>query len=162
MSKTRRSAFSWLYALCLSALLVSTASAQTITATLNGTVTDEAGAVVLNAKVTVTANSAGQAKTVTTDSEGRYSVPFLQPGRYSVTVEALGFAKSVRSGLNLEVAQTATLDLKLKTGNTTDTVDITSDAPLLATETSSLESTIENKLIENCPLRNAARLPSST
>src|SRR5262245_18846365 len=151
MSKTRRSAFSWLSALCLAALLVSTTSAQTITATLNGTVTDEAGAVVLNAKVTVTANNTGQAKTVTTDSEGRYSVPFLQPGGYSVTVEALGFAKSVRSGLNLEVAQTATLDLKLKTGNTTDTVDITSDAPLLATETSSLESTIENKLIENLP-----------
>ena len=104
MSKTRRSAFSWLYALCLSTLLVSTASAQTITATLNGTVTDEAGAVVLNAKVTVTANSTGQAKTVTTDSEGRYSAPFLQPGGYSVTVEALGFAKSVRSGLMLLVA----------------------------------------------------------
>ena len=80
MSKTRRIAFSWLSALCLAALLVSTASAQTITATLNGTVTDEAGAVVLNAKVTVTANSTGQAKTVTTDSEGRYAVPFLQPG----------------------------------------------------------------------------------
>src|SRR5262245_35970848 len=104
MSKTRRSVFSWLSALCLAALLVSTASAQTITATVNGTVTDEAGAVVLNAKVTVTANSTGQAKTVTTDSEGRYSVPFLQPGGYIVTVEALGFAKSVRSGLNLEAA----------------------------------------------------------
>lgn len=151
MSKIRLSAFAWLSALCLAMLLCPSVSAQTITATLNGTITDETGAVVLNAKVTVTAANTGQAKTVTTDSEGRYSVPFLQPGGYSVTVEAQGFAKSVRSGLNLEVAQTATLDLKLKIGSTTDTVDVTSDAPLLATETSALESTIENKLIEDLP-----------
>ncbi len=151
MSKIRLSAFASLTALCLAVLLCSSISAQTITATLNGTITDETGAVVLNAKVTVTAAGTGQAKTVTTDSEGRYSVPFLQPGGYSVTVEAQGFAKSIRSGLNLEVAQTATLDLKLKIGSTTDTVDITSDAPLLTTETSALESTIENKLIEDLP-----------
>lgn len=127
------------------------ANAQTITATLNGTISDEAGAVVMNAKVTITAVSTSQAKVVTTDSEGRYSVPFLQPGGYSVTVEAQGFAKTVRSGLNLEVAQTATLDIKLKVGSAAETVEVKSDAPLLVTDTSALESTIENKLIEDLP-----------
>src|SRR5438045_165117 len=84
--------------------------AQTITATINGTVTDQTGAVVPNARVQVTSTATGQGKTATTDGEGRYTVPFLQPGGYKVTVEAQGFAKAVRSGVTLEVAQTAALD----------------------------------------------------
>lgn len=137
--------------LLLLVTLCTSARAQTITATLNGTVTDETGAIVLNAKVTVTAVSTGQAKTVTTDGEGRYSVPFLQPGGYSATVEAQGFAKSVRSGLTLEVAQIATLNFKLKVGAATEIIEITADSSLLATDTSALETTIENKLIEDLP-----------
>jgi outer membrane receptor protein involved in Fe transport len=125
--------------------------AQTITATLSGTVSDPSGAVVPNAKVLVTATATGQTKTATTDDAGRYTVTFLQPGEYRITVEAMGFAKSARSGVNLEVAQSATLDFKLTVGTTSDTVEVTSDAPLLATETSALETTIENKLIEDLP-----------
>lgn len=151
MSTSRRKALS-LAVLCLAITLLSLpAGAQTITATVSGTVADEAGAVVMNAKVMVTAVNTNQAKTVTTDAEGRYAVPFLQPGGYTITVEAQGFGKAVRSGLNLEVAQTATVDFKLKVGGTTDTVEVTSDAPLLVTDTSGLESTIENKLIEDLP-----------
>lgn len=132
--------------------LTSSIHAQTITATLSGTVTDPTGAVVPNAKLTVTASATGQEKTVTADAEGRYIVPFLQPGEYRVTVEAQGFAKTIRSGIRLEVAQSASLDFKLTVGAANDTVEVTGDStPLLATETSALESTIENKLIEDLP-----------
>ena len=135
--------------LCL--FLTITAQAQTITATITGTVTDQAGAVVPSAKVTITAVSTGQAKTATTDAEGRYTVPFLPPGSYRVSVEANGFAKAVRSDVSLEVAQTATMDFSLKVGASSETIEVTSDAPQLATETSALETTIENRLIEDLP-----------
>ena len=135
--------------LCL--FLTITAQAQTITATITGTVTDQAGAVVPSAKVTITAASTGQAKTATTDAEGRYTVPFLPPGSYRVSVEANGFAKAVRSDVSLEVAQTATMDFSLKVGASSETIEVTSDAPQLATETSALETTIENRLIEDLP-----------
>jgi hypothetical protein len=135
----------------LVALFGATTCAQTITATINGTVTDQTGAVVPNAKVQVASIATGQEKTVSTDGEGRYTVPFLQPGAYKLTVEAQGFAKAVRSGVTLEVAQTATLDFKLTVGAATDTVEVSSDAPLLPTDTSALETTIENKLIEDLP-----------
>ncbi|MFN7930994.1 MAG: carboxypeptidase regulatory-like domain-containing protein [Blastocatellia bacterium] len=127
------------------------AFAQTITATITGTITDEAKAVIPNAKVTVTAASTGQNKVVTSDNEGRYTIPFLPPGQYRVLIEAAGFAKITRSGVNLEVAQTATLDFSLKVGSATETIEVTSDAPLLTTESSALETTIDNKLIEDLP-----------
>lgn len=129
--------------------------AQTITATASGTVTDPNGAVVPGATVTVTSNETAQSKTVTTDNEGRYTVPFLQPGLYSITVQSTGFTKSVRSDVKLEVAQTAALDFTLTVGASSETVQI-SDAttPLLQTETSQLETTIENKLLEDLPTGN--------
>ena len=138
-------------ALVCTCWLAGATGAQTITATVSGSVTDQTGAVVPNAKVTATATSTGQSKVATTDGEGRYALPFLAPGGYGFAVEAAGFSRAVRSGITLEVAQTATLDFKLTVGAATDTVEITSDAALLATETSALETTIDNKLIEDLP-----------
>jgi outer membrane receptor protein involved in Fe transport len=138
-------------ALLLSLVCSVAIQAQTITATVTGTVSDPSGAVVPNAKVIVTAVSTGQAKTVTTDEAGRYTVPFLPPGEYRLTVESLGFAKAARSGVMLEIAQSLALDFRLTVGAASDTIEVTSDTPLLTTETSALERTIENKLIEDLP-----------
>lgn len=125
--------------------------AQTITATITGTVTDPAGAVVSNATITVTAAATGQTKTATTDSEGRYTVPFLQPGEYNISVEAQGFAKMARNRVTLEVAQTASLDFKLTVGAAVAVVEISGETPLLQTEQAGLETTVENRLIEDLP-----------
>ena len=132
-------------------LLPTTTMGQTITATVSGTVTDQSNAVVPGAKIIVFSINTGQNKIVTSNNEGRFTVPFLQPGEYKVTVEANGFSKTTRSGINLEVGQTATLDFGMKVGNATETIEVTSDAPLLNTESSALETTIENKLIEDLP-----------
>lgn len=127
-------------------------SAQTITATIAGTVTDPNGAVVPNAIITATSNDTGLAKTATADSEGRYTVPFLQPGVYSIAVEAAGFGQTTRPEVKLEVAQTATLDFTLTIGGSQTVVEVTdSTTPLLVTESSGLENTIENKLIDELP-----------
>ncbi|MFN0124852.1 MAG: carboxypeptidase regulatory-like domain-containing protein [Blastocatellia bacterium] len=144
-----------LFLLTLFALTVlsssSPALAQTITATINGTVTDQAGAVVPGATIAVTSAATGQVKTLTTDTEGRYAVPFLQPGDYKITAEGRGFSKASRASVRLEVAQSITLDFSLKPGGANEIIEISGEAPLLATETSALETTIENKLIEDLP-----------
>jgi hypothetical protein len=152
LSVLRLNARSLLFAFLIGCMWgLTPASAQTITATVSGVVTDEAGAVVLNAKVTVTSGNTGQNKTATTDAEGRYTMPFLQPGKYKITVEAAGFSKSVRSDVTLEVGQSAALDFSLKIGGADVTVEIKSDSPLLTTDSGALESVIENKLIEDLP-----------
>ncbi|MBC7930118.1 MAG: carboxypeptidase regulatory-like domain-containing protein, partial [Rubrivivax sp.] len=130
---------------------ISTTRAQNITATLTGTVSDQSGAVVPNASISVVSVATGQKKSTTTDGEGRFIVAFLKPGEYNVTVEASGFSTSTRRSLILEVAQTATLDFKLEVGAVTNVVEVSADVPLLQAETSGLENTVENKLIEDLP-----------
>lgn len=136
----------------LAALLIGvSANAQSITATLSGTVTDPNGAVVPNATVTAVSASTALTKKTGSDSEGRYTIPFLAPGIYSVTAGAAGFAAQTRSGLPLEVAQSATLDFALTLGSADQKVTITEEAPLLNAESAGIEYTLERKLIEDLP-----------
>lgn len=139
-------------ALVILCLTQTSALAQQITATLSGEVRDQVGAVVPGAIVTVTSVETGLVKTATTTDSGNYTVTFLQPGTYNVTVDKSGFAPTTRENIKLEVAQTASVDITL--GVTAGTVDVTVDSnetPLLQTETSNLETTIEQKLIEDLP-----------
>ena len=126
--------------------------AQTITATLTGEVKDPNGAVVPGASVTATSNETGQAKTVVTGDGGNYTITFLPPGTYNVTIAKTGFADTVRENVRLEIAQTASIDITLGIGAAK--VDVTIDGnetQILQTETSNLETTIEAKLIEDLP-----------
>jgi Carboxypeptidase regulatory-like domain/TonB dependent receptor/TonB-dependent Receptor Plug Domain len=125
--------------------------AQTITATISGTVRDQADAIIPKAKVIVIADSTGNSKSVMADDQGRYSLAFLQPGSYKLTVEVSGFKTLTRSGITLEVAQVLTLDHRLEVGQAQEIIQVTGDAPLLITESAGLESTIENQLIESLP-----------
>jgi hypothetical protein len=128
------------------------AFAQTITATITGTVTDQNGAVIPGATVTATSNETGLSKTDTTNAEGRYTIAFLNPGVYGLEVEKQGFQRIVRSNVKLEVAQTALLDFALAVGGTQEVVEVADTiTPLLNTESAALETTIENKLIEDLP-----------
>ncbi|HEY8562515.1 MAG TPA: carboxypeptidase regulatory-like domain-containing protein [Pyrinomonadaceae bacterium] len=134
------------------ALLAASISAQQITATVTGTVTDQAGAVVPGATVTATSAETGLTKTATTNEDGQYTIPFLQPGSYNITVAKDGFAPVNRENIKLEVAQTASIDTTLAVTGAQVQVDVSSDeTPLLQTETSNLETTIEQKLVEDLP-----------
>lgn len=134
------------------ALFAATASAQQITATLSGTITDPNGAVVPGAIVTVTSVETGLVKTATTNDDGNYTVTFLQPGAYNIAVNKSGFDQVTRENIKLEVAQTASIDIALGISAGGATVDVGSDqTPLLQTETSNLETTVEQKLIEDLP-----------
>ena len=104
--------------------------AQT-TAQVTGTITDTQNAVVGGARVVVTSVDTGIAHTTTTNSLGVYTVSLLKPGPYRIDIMASGFRSLSRTGVVLEVAQTATLNFKLEVGGSVETVSVSGDAPLL-------------------------------
>ena len=87
-----------------------------------------------------------------TNDRGSYTVPSLRPGDYSLTVEAPGFTKTVRSGMTLQVAQVARVDVTLQAGQLSETVEVTGASPLLETQTSSRGSVIDQSKIVELPL----------
>lgn len=127
--------------------------AQSFTAMLTGTVTDPNGAVIPGVTVTVTNTHTGAAKTLLTDDAGRYVAPLLQPSTYSVSAELTGFKKATVQNVHLEVNQTSEVNLQLSIGEIAQTVEVSSSVtPLLMTEQSSVDQTIEQKFIEDLPL----------
>ncbi len=140
------------FTLLFTCLLCCPAFAQQETATLTGEVKDASGAVVPGASLTITNIATGVALKSATNEQGLYTVPSLKPGPYTITVEKAGFKKSVRSGLTLQVAQVARVDISLQVGDLTNTVEITAATALLETETSSRGSVIDQKKINDLPL----------
>ncbi len=127
--------------------------AQTITGSVNGTVTDPSGAVVVNAKVTATNIETGVATDSTTNNDGVYNIRFLQIGNYRVTIEAPGFATGIIGPFALETGQNAKIDGKLGLAGQQQTVEIAAGTiPLLNTENPTLATTLDARAIDNIPL----------
>jgi hypothetical protein len=141
-------------------LLVFAATALGQTAQVTGRVTDASGAVMPGAQVILIKQANGFKREAVTNEEGYYTVPLLQLGDYEVKVRKDGFKPVIRSGLTLNVEQVARLDFALETGVLTDTVNITSDAPILNSETSSVGQVVDNKTVVTLPLngRNYSQL----
>ncbi|MBV9082598.1 MAG: carboxypeptidase regulatory-like domain-containing protein [Acidobacteriaceae bacterium] len=133
-------------------LALSPARAQTIDASLSGTITDPAGASVPAAKVQIVNTGTNAAVAVFSNSDGSYDAPALPAGTYDVTVSANGFKTDRRTGVTLDVSQSARLDLHLELGSMTETVDVTATAPLLDTTTSSVGQVVDSTSIANLPL----------
>jgi hypothetical protein len=117
-----------------------------------GLVTDPAGARVSGAQVTVTNLAANQSISVTTDENGQYAADLLRIGTYSITVEKPGFQKAVQSNVDVGVNQTARVDIALRVGSATESVQVTAAAPLLQTEASSLGTIETERRISELPL----------
>ncbi|HKM48743.1 MAG TPA: carboxypeptidase-like regulatory domain-containing protein, partial [Terriglobales bacterium] len=133
--------------LCLASL----AMAQSDTARLIGTITDPTGAVVSGATVTVTETGTGRVVTATTDGAGQYTVNALPIGKYHVEVTQTGF-KTAHADFSLDVSQVLEISLKLETGSTSTTVDVTADIPLVDTSTSSAGEVIQGRQVVELPL----------
>ncbi|HJT69459.1 MAG TPA: TonB-dependent receptor [Terriglobales bacterium] len=142
------------FALALLAIvpMVVTASAQVDTATVTGTVTDSSGAVLPNVTVTATETDTGISATAKTDNNGNYVITPLKIGRYSVSAEASGFQTETRQNLVLDVQQNQRLDFRLRVGSVSQTAEVTSEAPLLETETASLGDVVAAQQVEELPL----------
>lgn len=121
---------------------------------LSGLVTDDSGAVVVGAKVTVRNVQTGVTNETSTTEAGNYQFPALIPGSYEVSVELTGFKKVVQGGITLETGITRTVDLRLTVGAVTDTVEVKAQAALLESETSSVGQLIERKSVLNMPLES--------
>ncbi len=109
------------------------ALAQQETATIAGTIRDATGAVVPGASVTVTNIQTNITARAQAGSDGVYLIPSLRPGDYSVTAESAGFQKTVRTGITLQVAQVARVDVALQAGQISEAVEVVGGTPLLDT-----------------------------
>ncbi len=143
--------FSCLAAILMTALFSVNAWPQGITAALEGTVQDPSGAVVPNAKVEIVNTATNVSLHLTTDSGGRFVAPSLAAGPYSVSIEAGGFKREQRTGILLEVNQTANITIAMQVGASTETVSITADAAQIET-TPSMGAVIDNHMIIDLPL----------
>ncbi|MFN2975395.1 outer membrane beta-barrel protein [Terriglobus aquaticus] len=127
--------------------------AQTITGSVNGTVTDASGAALPNAQITVTNVDTNVSSKTQTAGDGVYNLRFLQVGRYKVTVEAPGFAPQILGPFSLEAGQDAKFDAKLGVAGNAQNVDVSASlAPLLNTESGELGTTLDTHAIDNTPL----------
>jgi len=146
----------------LAVVLVVLASAglaysQAVNATLLGTVTDASGAVVPNAKVTITETQTGIAHATQTNESGNWMVPNLPPGVYAASVEAAGFKKETRRDVTLVVDTTARVDIQLTPGNITETIEVTGAPPILQADTATTSTQISNTVLANVPLVSSNR-----
>jgi hypothetical protein len=126
--------------------------AQVDRGSIVGLVTDPAGARVAGAQVTATNVSTNQSVQVTTDDTGRYAADLLRIGTYSVSIEKHGFQKAVEPSVEVGVNQVVRVDIALKVGSASESVQVTAAAPLLQTEASSLGTIETERRISELPL----------
>jgi hypothetical protein len=141
--------------MALAVLLVCSAAtwAQTITGSVNGTVTDPTGAVVPNARVQATNTDTNVVTETTTNNDGIYNIRFLQIGNYKITVSAQGFGTTTYGPFVLETGQIAKVDAKLNLESQQQKVSVEAEiAPLINTESPVLSTTLDTRAIENMPL----------
>jgi len=138
------------------------AHAQSSGAELTGRVTDQVDAAVPNARVSLTQVTTNWTAETTTNQEGIYSFTNLRPGLFRAEVEATGFKRLTREGLNLATGERIGVDFKLEAGTISESVVVQDDAPLLRSETGSLGQVIENRKVVDIPLngRNFLQLVS--
>lgn len=128
------------------------AGAQEVTATINGIVTDPAGNVVPNADVIATDLDRRTVWPTKTNSEGFYHLGRLPVGHYEVRVTAPGFRTALQSPVELQLNQVSEANIKLEVGQNSETVNVTSDAPLLQTETTEVGTVIDSRTNVDLPL----------
>jgi hypothetical protein len=141
--------------LWLACLLLSLATLNVFaqaTAAITGTVSDTSGKVVPNAQITATQTATGLTRRVTTNDKGVYVIPALPIGAYTVTAEAQGFKRKSLTDIVLQVNQEPRIDLELEVGSVTETVTVTSQAPLLQAESGSVGQVIDNRYTTQIPL----------
>jgi len=122
------------------------------TASLTGTVTDPSGAVVPGAAITIHALATGTDRNTVSDDAGSYTAPSLQPGDYTVTVNAAGFAKFTVERVTLQVDAHATVNAKLAISSAGETVQVEGVPPAIETQTMTMGQVIDRETVQQIPL----------
>lgn len=131
--------------------LISIGWAQEFRATILGKVTDPTGAVIPNAQITVTSQETGVKTTTVSNASGGYTVPFLLPGKYSISGTAPGFSTYTRSNITVQAGDKLGVDMPLTVGSQSTQITVTSDITLLQTQTSTAGQVLTPEEIENLP-----------
>jgi carboxypeptidase family protein len=134
--------------------LTPAAFAQAVYGSILGTVTDPQGAAVAGAKVTVTNQRKGTTDQTTTNADGNYSVTHLVPDLYSIKVEAAGFKASEQKDITVQADAAARVDLQTQVGGTSETVEVTAEAPQLKTDRADVAVSFNEKYVEQVPILN--------
>ncbi len=134
--------------------------AQEVTAAINGVVTDPSGAAVAGAKVTAKDLDRGSVFPTTADGSGFYNLPRIPVGRYEVRAENPGFQAAVKPEVVLQLNQNAKIDFAMQVGDVNQTVEVTTAAPILQTQSTQLGTVIDAKTNAQLPLatRNYVQL----
>ncbi len=133
-------------------ILPGLAAAQVTTGTISGTVRDITGAVVPGAEITINHQETGNVRRITTDSQGRYLVPNLALGQYSLQATTGGFQTVSRTGVRLTLGQQAVINFTLSPGAVAETVTVVGEAPLVDTSTSAVGNLVAEEQINELPL----------
>src|SRR5215203_2025677 len=148
--------FLFLTLACVVSLFVfpSAISAQTVTGTLQGTVSDSKGAVVPGAEVIVRNVETGQERNLKTGGDGTYSATFLPIGRYTITVSSTGFSKVSQENIEITLNQTRVIDFELAPTGVTEAVVVTTDAASINTTNAEIKGSLNSQEILEKPTLN--------
>jgi hypothetical protein len=133
-------------------LCVAPLCAQTSSTEIGGLVTDSSGSVIGGAQVTLTRIATGEVRHASTNSDGLYAFPLIEPGEYKVAVELSGFKSTTVSSINVVYQQRARVDVKLEIGELTQSVQVTAEARLLNTEDAAIGQNVESKRVVELPI----------
>jgi hypothetical protein len=134
--------------------------AQEVTASITGTVSDPSGAAVANANITATSVERGITYAAVSSDSGLYRISQLPVGSYSLRVEKSGFSVASYPAFVLTLNQVARIDVAMKVGQTTETVEVSGEAPVMKTESTQVDTVIDAATNDNLPLasRNYVQL----
>src|SRR5215831_4602797 len=121
-------------------------------AQLNGTVRDASGGTVAKASVTLRETETNRTYSAVSNESGLYVLANVTPGRYELTAEATGFAKSTLTGIELTVGQTATLDVTLKVASGTEKVVVTTETPVIEPTKTEISQVVATQQIDSLPI----------
>src|SRR5438270_3797763 len=151
----------WCLLLVIFAALTGQVFAQaTASASIDGTVIDQSKAVVPGATVTITSTATGATRTATTNSSGSYRFDLLPVGVYTVKATKSGFATAAANNVELQIGRTSTIELALKPGSATETVEVTSEVPLVDELKTDVSQNITPTEVQELPMigRDVANL----
>jgi len=148
MKKLAISLFAIAAVLCLNISL----QAQSFTGSIVGTVKNPDGAVIAGAEIIITQQETNRVTQIQTNNEGYYVSPPLPVGTYRVEAKMTGFRRVVRSGIVIQIQQTLVVDFALELGAISEQVEVTAEAPVLETTSSSLGKVVDNRRILDLPL----------
>ena len=140
--------------------LVSPVGAQITSGTITGVVTDDSGAAIAGASVTISSTQTGATRSATTSGDGTFSFPELSPGLYNITVSKQGFKKVEQKGVEAHVADLTSVTIKMPVGAVVETVEVQASAVQVETQTGAVGNVVTGQEVRELPMngRNFVQL----